>query len=135
MNDQVHIPDNIHHELLNWARWCHSGALPHPLPPTHCGSLEAGYRSPPQWAGDDSRRVPMIRPNENNARIVQGVWEHLPPRERDVLREEYPAALEPRAVIGRDAAARRLGVPLSWYLIWLQNGVREVGKAFDAVRA
>jgi DNA-directed RNA polymerase specialized sigma24 family protein len=135
MTMQLHISDDVHHELLNWARWCWSGALPHPLPPSHCGSLEAGYRAPPQWEGDDARRLAVIRPNEPNARIVQSAWEQLPPRERDVLREEYPAALVPRAVVGRDAAARRLGIPVSWYEIWLQNGVREVEKAFDAIRA
>lgn len=131
----VDIPDQVHAELQNWARWCWAGALPHPLPATHCGSLEAGYRPPPQWGEDDTRRAPVIRANDRNARIVQAAWELLPLGEKQVLREEYPASLKARAVQGRDAAARRLGITLGWYEAWLQGAVNKVEAAFDEVRA
>lgn len=127
---QAHIPDDVHQELLNWARWCWSGPWPHPLPPTECGSLEAGYRAPPEWDCLDGRRTPVVRPNERRARVVQDVWSRLPDGERLVLKQEYPAALEARRVLGREAAARRLNMPLHWYERHLGAAVNKVENAF-----
>lgn len=124
MTLQVRISDALHQELTNWARWCWSGAWPHPLPATECGSLEAGYRAPPQWGDDrDGRRAPIVRPNDRRARAVQVVWEKLAPDERAVVKEEYPAALEWRCVQGREAAAQRLGMSLGSYEHLLQVAV------------
>ncbi len=132
---QAQIPDSVHHELLNWARWCWSGAWPHPLPPTECGSLEAGYRAPPMWGEDHERRVPVIRPNEPRARIVQEAWEKLPKDEKAVIKEEYPASMQPRLVQGHEAAARRLAMRLETYEHLLGQAVKRIEGAVNVVRA
>lgn len=134
---QAHIPEDIHAELLNWAKWCWSGPWPHPLPAAECGSLEAGYRAPPEWDNLDERRTPMSKPNESRARAVQAAWEHLPMDERAVLTEEYPAALVPRRVVqGHEGAARRLGMTPASYEHLLGQAVRKIEKEIgDAIRA
>ena len=75
---QAKISDPVHQELCNWARWCWSGPWPHPLPATECGSLEAGFRAPPEWENLDDRRTPNVRPNAVQARIMQAAWQRLP---------------------------------------------------------
>jgi hypothetical protein len=128
---QVEIADAIHQELLNWARWCWSGPWPHPLPPTECGSLEGGYRAPPQWDTLDERRTPTIRPNERRARVVQDAWVLLPTSEKAVLKQEYPAALAPRRIQGREQAARFLQMTLPAYERYLASAIRKVEAAFE----
>lgn len=125
------VPDKIHDECLNWARWCWQGAWPHPLPDTQCGSAEGDYRAPPEWDMDLSEltRTSRIRPNERNARRVQEAWEGLTAKPRLVLRAEYP---------GRDGrrsdAAAALAMTISEYETHLQYAVLRVEEAF-AVRA
>jgi len=131
MTFEVRIPDAVHHELLNWARWCWSGPWPHPLPPTECGSLEAGYRAPPSWDCLDERRAPAVKPNGRRAQVVQDAWCRMPKGERAVLKEEYPGSLETRRIQGREAAARRLSMPLHWYEQLLGAAVRKVEAAFE----
>lgn len=125
------ITDWVHAECQNWALWSHQcDTLPHPLPPTRCGSLEAGYQSPAMWAEDDARRTPYAKPNERHAKIVQGVWERLPYWPRRCLKAEYVESLASRQVQGRDAAARRLGITLGVYEQGLGEAVKKVEEAF-----
>lgn len=126
------IPDHIHHELQNWARWCWSGPLPHPMPATQCGSLEAGYRAPPQWDGSDERRQPVIRPNDRHARLVQASWEQMTGWPRIVLKAEYPAMLAPRQVLKREEAARSVGLSVQWYEHHLAVAVAAIEEAIGA---
>lgn len=132
---RVEIPEWVDQELQNWARWCWAGALPHPLPATHCGSLEADYRAPPQWGEDDRRRAPTIPCNTAHARIVQGAWEAMDLWERLVLKAEYPEAMEARKVLGRDAAAVRLKLTLGVYEHLLGVAAKKVEEAFNEVSA
>lgn len=122
------IPDKIHHELLNWARWAWQGEWPHPLPPTHCGSLEANYRAPPDWNPDDPPPPPPIKANERNARVVQAVFDRLPDHGRLVLKAEYPCRREHR---GRQDAAAKIGISISIYETVLVESARKVGDAFE----
>lgn len=126
----VKISDAVHQELLNWARWCWQGEWPHPLPPTHCGSLESGYRAPPYWNPDDANEAPpppVIEPNARNARIVQAVYDRLAERERRVLKAEYPCRRDYR---GKQDAAGVLGISISQYDDSLAYAVRRVEEAF-----
>ncbi|MDM0024093.1 hypothetical protein [Variovorax saccharolyticus] len=126
------VPNAIHDELLNWARWCNLGAWPHPLPRTQCGSLEGDYR-PPAWEALDDEEPPPpkpIRPNERHARRVQEAWESLEGFPRLVLKSEYPG-FEGR----RGDRAERLRLTIQQYENHLQIAVNRVESAFHAARA
>jgi hypothetical protein len=125
------VPNVMHEELLNWARWANLGAWPHPLPATHCGSAEGDYRAPPEWDEDEAGPVQAwrIRPNERNARKVQTAWEDMHQKPRLVLKAEYPAKRGPRA----DAAAS-LRMTIQEYETHLRYAVLRVEVEF-AVRA
>lgn len=128
--DHVRIADAVHEELLNWSRWCWQGDWPHPLPRTHCGSLESQYRAPPDWNPDDEPLPPPIRPNVRHARIVQVQYDRMPEDERRVLKAEYPARLESGRTQGRAVAAVRLGMPIWAYENNLRIAVNKVEAAF-----
>jgi len=86
------IADWIDAELRNWARWCWSGAWPHPLPPDHCASIEHRYQAPSDIgaevdAEEVARRIPIVR---ERAEIVHRVYlDRLTDRERRVLVVRY----------------------------------------------
>ena len=86
------IADWIDAELRNWARWCWSGAWPHPLPPSHCASIEHRYQAPSDIgaevdAEEVARRIPIVR---DRAEIVHRVYlDRLTERERRVLVVRY----------------------------------------------
>lgn len=86
------IADWIDHELRNWARWCWSGAWPHPLPPSHCASIEHRYQAPSDIgaevdAEEVARRIPIVW---DRAEIVERVYRYrLTERERRVLVVRY----------------------------------------------
>lgn len=128
----LRIPDRIHEELLNWSRWCHLGAWPHPLPRTQCGSLEGDYRAPvwEELGEEEAPPPPRIRPNERNARRVQEAWESLEGFPRLTLKAEYPASNHSDRV----ERARMLRLTLQQYENNLQIAVNRVEAAF-AVRA
>jgi hypothetical protein len=127
----VRIPDKIHEELLNWARWCWIGEWPHPLPATHCGSLESGYRPPPYWNPEDeaeeSMRRSAIRPNERHAKRVQSVFEGLPSFGRLVMKSEYPCRAERGS---RASAAHRIGLTERQYENHLEIVIMKVEAEF-----
>lgn len=122
----MRIPDAVHEELLNWSRWCWAGEWPHPLPRTHCGSLESQYRAL-DWNPDDAPPPLPIRPNERNARRVQKVYDDLEGFGRLVLKSEYPCRRERGS---RQLAAIRIGLSVSQYENWLQIAIDRVGAAF-----
>lgn len=129
----LRIPDKIHEELLNWSRWCHLGAWPHPLPRTQCGSLEGDYR-PPVWEADGMEEAPppsRIRPNERHAKKVQAVWALLGALDRVALKEEYPGRREGES---RQDRADRMQLSIQQYENCLQSAVNQVEAAF-ALRA
>lgn len=124
----LRIPDKIHEELLNWSRWCHLGAWPHPLPRTQCGSLEGDYTAP-SWEALDMEEAPpppRIRPNERNARRVQAAWESLEGFPRLALKSEYPG----HDHTDRAARAERLRLTIQQYENHLQIAVNRVEAAF-----
>lgn len=126
------VPDKIHDECLNWARWCNLGAWPHPLPRTQCGSLEGDYR-PPSWEVLDEEEAPpppKIRPNERHARRVQEAWEKLEGFPRLALKSEYPGNDHGN----RKDRADRIGITVQQYENNLQIAVNRVEAAF-ALRA
>lgn len=127
------IPDAAHHELLNWSRWCHLGAWPHPLPPTKCGSLEANYRAPPDWNPEDEPLPPVIRPNEKHARKVQAIYDALPDdRMRLVIQAEYPGRHKHD---GRVSAAHAIGLSVRVYEDLLGYVIHRVEHEFEGVKA
>ena len=130
MHDLRRFPDWLHHELLNWSRWCWLGAWPHPLPPSHCGSVERDYtRFGVDGSADDARPIP---PNESRALIVNGVWRDLPAAPRQVLRAESPQYHESgRAEFGRVGAARRMRMCLREYEAALCVAAGRVWEAFE----
>ena len=127
------VPDWLHHELLNWSRWCWLGPLPHPLPPDRCGSIECEYtRYRISEYGSDA---PRILPNERNAERVDAIWRSLPAWPKQVLRAEYPQYQESgRAEFGRVGAARRLGLRLVDYEAALVVAIGRVADAFGGPR-
>ncbi len=130
---QRRVPDWLHHELLNWSRWCWLGPLPHPLPANRCGSAERDYTR--HRIGEIEDAPPRILPNERNAERVDVVWRSLPPRPRQVLRAEYPQYFESgRAEFGRVGAARRLGLRLVDYESALVVAIGRVADAFGGQR-
>ena len=128
--DLRHFPEWLHHELLNWSRWCWLGAWPHPLPPSHCGSAERDYtRFRVDACPDEPRPIPPI---ESRALIVDDVWRRLPQAPKQVLRAEYPQYHESgRAELGRVGAARRMGLRLGDYEAALCVAIGRVWDAFE----
>ena len=131
--DLRRFPDWLHHELLNWSRWCWQGALPHPFPPSHCASVEHEYtRLRAEGSSDEARPIPA---NETRALIVDGVWRTLPPLPKQVIRAEYPQyQASGRAEFGRVGAARRLGLSLHDYEAALTVAGGRVWDAFEGKR-
>lgn len=125
------VPNALHALLINWARWCHLGAWPHPLPPTQCGSLEGNYTVPAWEALDSEEAVQQkpIRPNERDARKIQSAWEALEGFPRLALKAEYPAK-----VCGRTEAAGKLGLTIQQYENHLRIAVLHVEGVLNAVR-
>ena len=112
--DIDHIPEWLRHELLNWSRYCWSGAYPHPLPPQTCRSIEKHYQRISE-DGDASVDRP-IQPIISQALRVQAIWEAMDHLPKQVLRAEYPQRhASGRAEAGRSAAARWLGISVSSY--------------------
>jgi hypothetical protein len=74
------------HELRNWSRWCNSGALPHPLPPSRCASLESRYLPEAQYASYEDMPPPI---HVDNAKRVQAVFDSAIKVERKILQAEY----------------------------------------------
>jgi hypothetical protein len=125
----LRIPDKIHEELTNWARWANLGAWPHPLPRTQCGSLEGDYR-PPVWEAIDMEEAPpppRIRPNERNAKKVQAAWESLEGFPRLTLKAEYPSRVPEQS---RQDRADALRLTVQQYENNLQIAVNRVEAAF-----
>jgi len=126
------IADWIDAELRNWARWCWSGAWPHPLPPSHCASIEHRYMAPSDLgaevdAEEVARRIPIVR---ERAEIVHRVYlDRLTKRERLVLVVRYvhrtPA----------DQVARRTRLPENVVVEATMAAARLVGEAFREKRA
>lgn len=121
------IPDWIDAELRNWSAWCWSGAWPHPLPPSHCASIEHRYMAPSDLgaevdAEEVARRIPIVR---ERAEIVHRVYlDRLTERERRVLVVRYvhrtPA----------DQVARRTRLSEALVAESLMTSARLVGEAF-----
>jgi len=108
------VPEWVHHELLNWSRWCWSGAYPHPLPPCRCASLEGNYSRFSEDTDAEAIDKKPIPVNFANAKIVQGVYEILPYLPQQVLRAEYPQRHEQKRVVhvGRDEYDAALSVAI-----------------------
>lgn len=124
-------PDWLHHELINWSRWCWLGAYPHPLPSSHCASIEYRYIAPSVFAKDDDIPFHAVV-HEHHARRVQAVYERLPKIERLVLCAEYPKRYESgRYEHGQIGAARRLHISLAEYEAALFSGAEKVWDVFE----
>lgn len=121
-NKQVQIPDHIHHELLNWSRWCWRGAYPHPIPPNHCGSPEWQYQRINEDGTTESVDEKPIPVNEINAKIVQDVYDRLPWIQQQVLRYEYPQK--------HSISKRNTNISRSDYESALSSAVRKIDAEF-----
>lgn len=121
------IPDWIDAELRNWSAWCWSGAWPHPLPPSHCASIEHRYQAPSDIgaevdAEEVARRIPIVR---ERAEIVHGVYrDRLSERERRVLVVRYVH----RTPV--DQVARRTRLSETLVAESMMTSARLVGDAF-----
>ena len=131
--DLRHFPEWLHHELLNWSRWCWRGPWPHPLPPVCCGSAERDYmRFRVENSCDEARPIPA---NASRASVVDAVWRNLPDVPKRVLRAEYPQYHgSGRAEFGRVGAARRMRMRLHDYDAALCVAADRVWNAFEAKR-
>jgi hypothetical protein len=122
-------------ELRNWARWCWAGALPHPMPPTHCRSIEHRYIAPSDLgreldAEEIARRIPIIR---DRAEIVHRVYrERLARIEQQVLAFEYVHG--PADESKRRRKARKLRSTMAAYEQTLISAAQRVGDAFREAR-
>lgn len=118
------LPDWLHHELLNWGRYCWRGPYPHPLPPQQCASLEGNYSRYGENTDEeaiDSKPIPV---NLTNAKIVQGVYEILPWLQQQVLRAEYPQRHEQKRVVqvGREEYAAALAAAVYRVMLAFERG-------------
>lgn len=120
------ISEEIHHELLNWARWCWSGAWPHPLPPDHAASAEGRFIAPPEWGENAEAEQPRApAPNRERAEIVHRVFmDRLTQTERWALIHRYVRRTE------EPIALRRMKVSRDVFETTLVNAARKVGEAF-----
>lgn len=126
------IPRDVHYELVNWMRWCFIGPWPHPLPATHCGSLESAYKAPPEWDMDLAEAPRSHWPiNTRNAEKVQAVFEKLPDLERFVLLAEYPQRERRGRNISKQLAADRIGISLQGYDRYLKSAAAKVAMVFE----
>ena len=127
-HDFRHYPEWLHHELLNWARWCWLGPYPHPLPPGHCYSIEHQYVGH-HLEEEDESEPPTVKQLlfTDRAMKVDAVWRQMVGAPRIVLRAEYPLRYESgRVEFGQKGAARGLHMPLHEYR-------RALGVAIDLV--
>jgi hypothetical protein len=108
------VPNEVHHELLNWSRWCWTGAWPHP------GMV-------PILEDDEAPR--LAPPHEASARVVQAAWDGMHVEARLVLRAEYPG----RSGEGRAVDAARLGMSLQRYEDVLAWAARRIEEACNAL--
>ena len=117
------VPEPIHHELLNWARFQWSGPWPHPIPSEKCGSAEREFHAEwhQEWEPEPDIR---IKPHQGRADVVHSVWKSLWDAPRQVLKAEY---IEHHK--DRQRAARKLAIPVHVYESHLAYAVRKVGEA------
>ncbi len=121
------IADWLEHELLNWARWCRSGPLPHPIPPDHCASIEHRWIDPSDLYKEVEPRP--IAPNRQRAEIVHRVFmDRLTQTERWSLIHRYVRRTE------EPIALRRMKVSRDVFETTLLNAARKVGEAFRGER-
>lgn len=117
------IADWIDAELRNWARWCWSGAWPHPIPPDHAASAEGKYIAPSDLGEPDEPRPP--KPNHERAELVHRVFmDRLTQTERWALIHRYVRRTE------EPIALRRMKVSRDVFETTLVNAARKVGEAF-----
>lgn len=126
-------PDWLHVELVNWSRWCWSGAWPHPLPPSTCGSIEAEHvRYRTENTTDEARDPPPYAPH---AEIVQATWERMDDKPKRVLLAEYPQRHKYERIKSRAAIAKRIGLHSEKdYSDALTVAVEQVRRAFEGKR-
>lgn len=118
------IDERIDAELRNWARWCHAGPWPHPIPPDHAASLEGRYIAPIIEAEDAVQPRPPP-PNRRNAEIVHRVFmDRLTQTERWALIHRYVRRTDDRI------AWRRMRVSRDVFETTLLNAARKVGEEF-----
>lgn len=108
------VPDHVHTELVNWSRWCWTGAWPHP-----------GMTPIP----DDDDAPRLAPPHAPSALVVQAAWGAMHTEARLVLRAEYPG----RSGQGRAEDARRLGMGLDRYDALLAYATGRVEEACSAL--
>lgn len=115
-------------ELRNWARWCWSGAWPHPLPQNHAASAEGHYLAPSDLGESPEPRQPA--PNRHRAEIVHRVYlELLTQRERWSLVYRYVKPTEDRVVV------RRLRITARDLEIARLDAGKRVAEALRAIRS
>lgn len=122
------IPEWVEHEIQNWARWCWSGPLPHPLPSTQCASAERYYRAPSDLGEAETSLSPPYAPH---AEMVQRAYVAMLTKEQHVMKAEYIHPWESgRAHYGKVGAARRLKMSLATYETILRSGCFRIERAF-----
>lgn len=121
-------PDWVHHELLNWSRWCWMGATPVP-DHERCQSIECNYSRITEEGDKAERRILL---NIQNAQIVQKAFEKMPPLQRKILIIEYPK----RNLLakGRDVAARALRLSRRSYDTLLYNAACTIQISFEGAK-
>lgn len=124
------IADWIRVELRNWAAYCHSGPLPHPLPPDCALSLEGKYIAPTiyeeEYALEQVATRP-IPPDRKRAEVVQFVYDYrLTARERRILVDRYIK----RPKVDKVETIRQLRITREMYEIALGMAAKEIGRAF-----
>jgi hypothetical protein len=124
------------HELKNWSRWCNSGALPHPLPPSRCASLESRYLPEALHAAAEDAPPPI---HVDNAKRVQTVFDSAVTIERKILQAEYLSPWQySRYSGGIPAAVRKInnidpdvGLSVAAYETILASVKRRVERIFS----
>lgn len=130
------ISEQVHRDLLNWARWSWSGPWPHPLPKGRAASAE-GHWIPPSDLSHGEEPPPPPPINRDRAVKVQEAYDNsLGHAEKAVLKTEYVLRGKYMRAdrmgiyfFDRQRAARATGLPVHVYEGNLLSAARIVGMA------
>ena len=122
------IPDHVHHELLNWARWLSLGKFA----PDGYRLASAERDALRDSAYTDPDQKPQTLPNARQAERVHAIYQdRLTLNERRVVDAEY-LHRNPLAEWGREIAARRLKMQTYQYEAHLRAATRLIEREFLA---
>lgn len=123
------LPEWIHDEFVNWARWLSAGGPPGPRREVPLASAERDFIR--EFSGYGEAEVTPPAPIARRAEIVQRVYRGQMSRlEQRVVDAEYPERERSGRDDGVDTAAARIGLTGEQYRAILLASGRLVARGF-----